>query len=360
MGWSVISCNAIKDQLSRNNSVYVISPRVSGDAGRSLSFPFRGFSSWIVDSYRDFIKVITEHDIDVVFVFHIFQHFPSELRRILLNMGKTIPIVGYTHGSHWDPLDTLRSIHYPKMELVDLANLQSLDGIFVTSEYQKNAIVRNISSLNPQISEEIGSKMRVVGLPLNDRLMNEYRQPKETDRITIVYNHTWAESKHPRMFLTAMKALLNKYPKVDLFSSQRAHADDSSLEAMRKLRREHPKRVVVGKTLPIGEYYGRLWKSSMQVSTASFESFGIATVEAMYATDCCVLPDHCSYPELVGDVQEALYPYGEKALSQKLSYFIEDESARKKVAKKLHRRSERFTPDRVTQKIEGVMREAVS
>src|SRR3954468_11605309 len=38
----------------------------------------------------------------------------------------TTPIIGYLHGSHWDPTDTYRSEAYPGLKWLDLANLMAL------------------------------------------------------------------------------------------------------------------------------------------------------------------------------------------------------------------------------------------
>ena len=55
----------------------------------------------------------------MVFCFHAFHTFPVEVRRMLLDLGLRVPIVGYTHGSHWDVTDTYRSDHYPGLALAD-------------------------------------------------------------------------------------------------------------------------------------------------------------------------------------------------------------------------------------------------
>jgi len=104
---------------------------------------------WIYDGYKQVVDLLTKEAIDYVFIFHIFHQFSSELRRIICDTKSKTGLVGYTHGSHWDPSDTFRSIFYPDLELLDLANLRSLDTVFVVSEYLKEILRTEIGKLNP-------------------------------------------------------------------------------------------------------------------------------------------------------------------------------------------------------------------
>ena len=70
---------------------------------------------WIVHSYSRILDEFTRQPPDVVFCFHAFQTFLVEVRRMLLDLGLRLPIVGYTHGSHWDVTDTYRcAINVPR------------------------------------------------------------------------------------------------------------------------------------------------------------------------------------------------------------------------------------------------------
>ena len=90
---------------------------------------------WLLSSYDGVLDVLSTSPPDVVFSFHAFSVFPAEIRRMLLDLGLELPLVGYTHGSHWDPTDTFRFQAYPRMELLDLANLHVLDRVFLVSDY---------------------------------------------------------------------------------------------------------------------------------------------------------------------------------------------------------------------------------
>ena len=70
--------------------------------------------------------------------------------------------------------------------------------------------------------------------------------------------------------------------------------------------------------MALDDYYRALWMSDLQVSTASHESLGVSTLEAMYTENCCILPRVGSYPEICGNHSEILYDFGEEALEERL------------------------------------------
>jgi glycosyltransferase involved in cell wall biosynthesis len=71
-------------------------------------------------------------------------------------------------------------------------------------------------------------------------------------------------------------------------------------------------RVVASGLLSPGDYRHWVRRADVVVSTARHEYFGVAVVEAMAAGCVPVLPDRCSYPELIpgGFHAAALYPDG--------------------------------------------------
>jgi hypothetical protein len=76
--------------------------------------------------------------------------------------------------------------------------------------------------------------------------------------------------------------------------------------------------------MSLAEYYATLWASSIQVSTARHESLGIATLEAMYMNNCCLLPNRQSYPEITGGL--GLYTSDDELLQMLKTYICDDAS----------------------------------
>lgn len=314
--------------------------------------------AYIIRCYQKLLELKLDR-YDIIFIFHIRQHFPGVIKKILFSSGKrNLPIVGYTHGSHWDPSDAFRFIYFPGFQIVDLACLDSLDRILVVSEHMKQTLFKNISKLNPKLAEEIHKKIKVVGLPINPDLIDSFKTKRKFPRLTIIFNHTFISSKNPVMFLRVMKRILKKYD-INLIITREIPQKDPATKLIKELKKDYPGQIFLGNTLPLNKYCRFLWMSDIQVSTATHESLGIATLEAMYTKNCCLLPNQCCYPELVGDCKSILYSYTEKELFKKLSWFIEHKTERQRIGEILHKRSLNYTPAKVGMKVLRALGEVV-
>ncbi len=76
----------------------------------------------------------------------------------------------------------------------------------------------------------------------------------------------------------------------------------------------------------------------------------------MYAHNCCLLPNRCSYPEITGGLEDVLCSSTEELLD-KLDYYLKNEAARRQVAQTLHQRSLRYTPEEVAARLVAVLSE---
>lgn len=309
--------------------------------------------AWILDGY----KALLDMDLrpgDVIFIFHIFQQFPAEVRRILQDLETPLPIIGYTHGSHWDPSDLFRLMHYPGMEVTDLANLLCLDRVLVPSHYLRGVLLENIGNWQREAASKIEGKMAVVGLPINTRRLDASRTEERFERPTIVFNHSLIPSKAPEVFLDVAEWVLERH-EVNVIITREA-PDEGIKRRLAELSGRFPGRLTSGETYSLPEYFRILWKADIQVSTALHEGLGIATLEAMYACNCCLLPNRCSYPEITDGLEDVLCSSTEELLD-KLNYYLKNEAARRQVAQTLHERSLRYTPERVASRLVAVLSE---
>ncbi len=309
---------------------------------------------WLLASYDGVLDVLSTSPPAVIFSFHAFSTFPVEVRRMLLDLGLDLPLVGYTHGSHWDPTDTFRFEAYPRMELADLANLHVLDRVFLVSDYLRETLWRTISAFNAPLAKSIEAKCEVVGLPLDVERIDASRTDERWPRVTIVFNHAPVSSKNPEMFVRVMCRVLPRYDVQVLFtrSFRPAQAGGAAVAA---LAARFPEQVMLGDDLPLSDYYRALWMAELQVSTATHESLGVATLEAMYTGTCCVLPRLGSYPEITGEHPDVLYDLGEGQLEERLTYFLEHPDRRQAVAADLQRAAARYRPAVVVQRIADVL-----
>lgn len=346
IGYGITSAEAIIEGLSaRGVDVVPVKP----PSPPSLDQERRRLS-WILDGYKALLDLDLKA-FDLIFIFHSFQQFPAEVRRILFDLKLSVPIIGYSHGSHWDPTDTFRFIHYPDMEVVDLANLLSLDRVLLVSEFAREVILRNVNAWQPEAARRLEEKMRVVGLPIDTHRMDACRTEEKFERPTILFNHSLVPSKQPELFAAVAARALEKHDVSVVLSRE---VEDEALRGrFRELQARFQERLILGNTYSIDDYFRTLWKADLQVSTATHEHLGIATLEAMYAHNCCLLPNRCSYPEITGGFADILYSSTEE-LEEKLDYYLEDRGAREKAAATLHERSLRYTPEEVASRLMDV------
>ncbi len=353
VGYGITAAAAISDMLPQFGvDVHVIDP----DLPETFSDIERTRLAWILETQKELLR-IDLGEFDLAFIFHSFQQFPCEVRRLLQDLRVTLPVIGYTHGSHWDPTDVYRQIHYPGMEVLDLANLLCLDRVLLVSDYMRDVLAENLRRWQPDVAAAVAARVEVVGLPLNTELMDRYKTEHRSDQRTIVFNHSLTPGKQPEEFFTVAEEVLSRH---DVRVVVTRSTDDPALkERLRRLQRRFPGQIEIGETYSLAEYYELLWRSHIQVSTASHETLGISTLEAMYTGNACLLPNRCSYPEITGGLEAALYSSRDELL-EKLELYLEDEQARVSLADQLHQRSLRYAPAPVVKAIADVMSDAVA
>jgi glycosyltransferase involved in cell wall biosynthesis len=352
-----ITCSEVMRRQLRARGIEVVTLRPGLPKSQESSRAHR--LKWILKNYTKVVDILESRPPDIIFFFHAFTVFPGEIRRILLDLGHKIPLVGYTHGSHWDPTDSFRTERYPRLELLDLANLSSLDRILVVSKYMRDTLVSNTTRLNSEVGGSIADKIRVVGLPLNVEMIDTHRTEESFPRPTVVFNHAPVSAKHPELFARTMICLMPHYP-VDVLLTRRFHDGDPGEKDVRQLIDLFGDRVILGNDMSLPDYYRSLWKSQIQVSTATHESLGVATLEAMYTKNCCILPRIGSYPEICNGNDEVLYEPKEGQLAQRIAYFLENPQHRDHMGTSLSRLAERYAPAEVVDKIIHVFLEVIN
>jgi glycosyltransferase involved in cell wall biosynthesis len=355
IGYGITASAVIRDGLA-TLGLDVVRPRLAPSAAGPGGPEER--LSWILSTYQGVLDALIEGPPDVIFSFHVFSAFPVEIRRMLLDLGMSIPIVGYTHGSHWDPTDTFRTETYPGMEMVDLANLHVLDRVLLVSEYMRTTLRDTIGAFNTTVAEQVDAHAAVVGLPLDVDRIDACRTGRRFSRTTVVFNHAPVSSKNPELFARVMARVLPQYEVTVLVTRDFAPWQPGG-EAIAELAERFPEQVALGRDMPLHEYFEALWAADLQVSTATHESLGVSTLEAMYTGNCCVLPRVGSYPEICDGHPDVLYELGEGPLEERLRYFLEHPERRRAVASELQRMTARYHPRVVVQKIFEEVRDVV-
>jgi glycosyltransferase involved in cell wall biosynthesis len=313
-------------------------------------------SQWIFDAYSAVLKCVSTDAPDLIFFFHAFQAFPTEVLRTLFDLELRVPLMGYTHGSHWDYTDLFRRDRYPGLEFADLANLCAMDRVFVTSRYMKQTLHENINAFNSDLAAVIDDKVRIVGLPIDIRAIEASRTTQRFPRTSIVYNHAPIASKDPALFLEAITEVLRSR-EVDVLFTRRLPSHGPVRAHALALGSQYPGRLHFGDDLSIDDYYQWLWMADIQVSTAFHESLGISTLEAMYTRNCCILPRIGSYPELCDGDEEVLYDRSAAQLIDRLCFMIDSGKRRNELGARMRKLACRYAPNRVARSIDSAIAE---
>jgi glycosyltransferase involved in cell wall biosynthesis len=350
IGYAITSSAAIRTGL-RAAGWEVLQPELSGlqdQNGRVRRL------RWLLRAYESALDSLATSPPDVIFVFHAFSVFPTEIRRMILDLRLDIPMIGYTHGSHWDPTDTFRFEVYPGMQTADLANLCVLDKVLLVSHQMQATLRASIGAFNEPLATYLETRYEVVGLPLDVARIDESRTDERDPRPTVVFNHAPVASKDPDMFVRVMRRILPRYD-VGVLFTRMFPPDRAGGEAVAALAADFGDRVVLGNNMPLQDYYSALWRAQLQVSTATHESLGVSTLEAMYTGTCCILPRVGSYPEITGNHPDALYDRGDQQLEERLTYFLDHPERRRAVAHDLQQAAARYRPDLVVRRIADVL-----
>ena len=350
IGYAITSSEAIRTGL-RAAGWEVLRPDISGL--QDQKGPVRRLR-WLLRTYECALDLLGTSPPDAIFVFHAFSVFPTEIRRMILDLRLDVPMIGYTHGSHWDPTDTFRFEVYPGMETADLANLCVLDKVLLVSDQMQDTLRASIGAFNEPLATSLETRYEVVGLPLDVTRIEKSRTDERDARPTVVFNHAPVASKDPDMFVRVMRRILPRHD-VGVLFTRMFPPDQAGGQAVAELAADFGDRVVLGNNMPLPAYYSALWRAELQASTATHESLGVSTLEAMYTGTCCILPRVGSYPEITGNHPEALYDRGDDQLEERLTYFLDHPERRHAVANGLQQAAARYRPELVVRRIADVL-----
>lgn len=291
-----------------------------------------GLTSWNMRQITQLVDVVKRDEIDAVFLFHSTTPDAAFVRRNLDEIGFQGTLVGYTHGSHWDPSDTFRYDNHPKLKWEDLGLLLSMDRILLASEYIRTRIAASVRAEAVGALNEFLTNSRVVGIPIDIEGIDRNRGLARSTSPRLLFNHSFVSSKGADEFVDMLPVLLeqNKALSVDI---TRAPIPGSQTEGrLRTVCSKFGQRVRVHEGLDPSAYASLLWQCTHQVSTATHETFGVATAEAMAAGVACLVPDRAVYPELVGrSTKEAIYDPSFK-LQRLTEWLGMDEATRRDIA----------------------------
>lgn len=215
-----------------------------------------------------------------------------------------IPVALYLHESQLSYPDSPRAEPDLSYAFTNWLGALSADAVFFNSGYHLETFFdelprllrhfpdRTHEHLIPRVREKSG--VLPVGVEL-DWLPDPL--PAKPEPPLIMWNHRWEHDKGPEEFLSAL-ALLHRAgrPFRVAFCGESFRQVPEEFESARRLLGD---RVVRYGFAPVEDYRRLLVESSVVVSTARQEFFGVSVVEAIAAGARPVLPARLAYPWLI-------------------------------------------------------------
>jgi glycosyltransferase involved in cell wall biosynthesis len=293
---------------------------------------------------------------DVVLAFHALWPFTAVLRQVL-DDTVPLPLVTYTHGSHWDDTDLFRFERYPALRWADLGNIMAADRVLVVSDHMRRTILRSVRRASEEAAAELAGKVVVAGLPLDLDRIDAARGPEDQNDTMVVFNHAPNAAKQPGVFLDVAEQVLLRTGASFLVT--RHFPEDSPWTVrLREMIGRFPGRVACGDDLSIDDYYAALWRCGVQVSTATHESLGVATLEAMACGNHCLLPRIGAYPE-IADADPALLYRDTGELLDRLISLVRGGPDADVVARHSRAVRSRYSPTAVATTVQTVLVDAI-
>ncbi len=211
-------------------------------------------------------------------------------------------------------------------------SMVAADHIFVNSAFHRDALFDALPELlgrppdhrHDHLLDAVEARTTLLPVGVDVAAVRAGRDAPDDDGAPILlWSHRWDHDKAPELFFRALRRLDQEG--VDFrvaLAGANAGADPREfVEAEERFGA----RLVHAGHLPRDEYVDLLGRSSVVVSTAVHEFFGVAMVEAMAAGAVPLLPHALSYPEVVPDRFHPAVLYGaDGAMVRRLRDVLDD------------------------------------
>ena len=228
-------------------------------------------------------------------------------------------------------------------------SMVAADHVFVNSAFHRGALFGALPELlerppdhrHDHLLDAVRARTSLLPVGVDVTALRSGAAEAEDGPPIILWSHRWDHDKGPELFFRALRRLDHEgMPfRVALAGANTRVDPKEFIEAEERFG----KRLVHAGHLPRDEYVDLLRRSSVVVSTALHEFFGVAMVEAMAAGAVPLLPNSLSYPEVVPERfhEAALYlAYGD--MLRRLRAVLEDLPAAREAVSGLAESMDRF------------------
>lgn len=244
-----------------------------------------------------------------IFFFSDIEFWGLESVRLLAQMNnKRVGIYGFLHAASYTKGDAFEvSSYYQKF--TELGWVHACDGIFVGSEYSKEAFLtrRAYNQIELSEAESIAKKIHVTGNPI---FVSDYPTfSGVTKRKKLILPNRFDIEKYPHLSLNIAQVLKARHPDLEIVvttSRPKFTSNRSWLVDYARLL-ESTGVISIYEGLSKYEYHKHLAESAVMLTTSPEESFGYCVVEALMYDTPVVAHNSCSHPELLGGDRNLLF-----------------------------------------------------
>jgi len=231
-----------------------------------------------------------------------------EVIRLLADMNNVkVKIFSFLHAGSYTKEDAFE-IASPYQKYTELGWVASMDGIFVGTQYHKDAFIER--RIKPYAAAEdvksLSDKIHVTGNPMFYEDYRGFDLPKE-NKIIISNRFDW--EKRPNVSLQFVYLLKKRHPDWEIVVTTSRPKFKSNKQWLVELARnmEADGIIKIKEGLSKEEYHRELATSKVMLSNSIEENFGYCVAEALHYNTAPVLPNKLSHPELVSNDQMFLF-----------------------------------------------------
>ncbi len=196
------------------------------------------------------------------------------------------------------------------------SSMVAADHVFVNSAFHRDALFGALPELlcrppdhrHDHRLDDVRARSTLLPVGVDVAAVRCGPAPADDDAPIVLWSHRWDHDKAPELFFRALRRLDHEGVafRVALVGADARSDPREFVEAEERFGA----RLVHAGHLPRVEYVDLLRRTSVVVSTAVHEFFGVAMVEAMAAGAVPLLPHALSYPEVVPDRYHPAVLYG--------------------------------------------------
>jgi glycosyltransferase involved in cell wall biosynthesis len=284
---------------------------------------------WELSQLKQVVKMFKCGEIkdgDVIFSMDI--EFPGHfyaLKYLALKSRKKVRTYGFLHAGSYTVGDFVSFLE-PSMKYFEIGWLETLDGVFVASNYHRNAIInRRLTHFG---RTGLSSKIHVTGNPffLNDAYSLAKPKPPNERSIDVIITDRPDEEKRVWDALILGLSLshrLGKKLNIALTTSRAMYLGWNSkwIRDFVKFMEKH-NHVKVYEGLSKQQYYELLSNSRIYITATIEENFGYCSVEAMAFDVCPIMPNKFAFPEHVDNDSRFLYNSYDEAIEKAINLYL--------------------------------------